>query len=191
MFNIRNVIKLNKFIHFKSFSSINLVTGQGVINRSENGNFNRNLNWELAKVWVTPSNNSFKNTLSPIVESSNEHCVVSSVGKITQLNFDRLFRKMGQVISRNSDVYVQDGVYKGKKLRIISSSKQDASIASSLIEEKQDFSNPECYLIYDTEDQLLNSIKKFVIFDKNKKVILSNAKNLEEIAKAINDIDNK
>jgi len=191
MFNIRNVMKLNKFINFKSFSSINLVTGQGVINRSENGNFNRNLNWELAKVWVTPSSNSYKNTLTPISESTDEHCVVSSVGKITQLNFDRLFRKMGQVISRNSDVYVQDGIYKGKKLRIISSSKQDASLASSLIEEKQDFSNPECHLIYDTEDKLLNSIKKFVIYDKNKKVILSNAKNLDEISKAINDIDNK
>ncbi len=188
---VRNVFKLSKFNTFKNFSQIRLITKHGEVNRSQTNDFNVNLNWQLAKVWVTPEHNSYQNSLSSTQLGENESCVVSSVGKISQLNFDRILRRIGLTISRDKNVYVQDGLYKGKKVRIVSSSKNDASNASSLFEESQVHTEPDVHVLYQTEDSVLQSIKKFVLADKNKKIVLSNAKNLEEIGKVIETIDSK
>jgi hypothetical protein len=186
---VRNVFKLRN--SFKNISQIRLITTHGEINRTQTNDFNVNLNWQLAKIWVTPEHNSYQNNLSSSQLAEKEPCVVSSVGKISQINFDRIFRRIGLTISRNNNVYVQDGLYKGKKVRIVSSSKADASNASSLFEETQTHTTPDVHVLYQTEDSVLQSIKKFVLADKNKKIVLSNAKNLEEIGKVIESIDSK
>jgi hypothetical protein len=177
--------------HFKNFSTIRLNTKHGEVNRTQTNDFNTNLNWQLAKIWVTPEHNSYQNTLSATQLAEKETCVVSSVGKVSQLNFDRILRRMGLIVSRNKNVYVQDGLFKGKKVRVVSSSKTDASNASSLFEESQTHSAPDVHVLYQTEDPVLQEIKTFVISDKNKKIIVSNSKNLEELGKSIETIDSK
>jgi hypothetical protein len=192
MFNIKNLLKLgNKnifFRNFKSFSTIRLMTKHGEINRSANPDFNINLNWELAKVWVTPNNKSYINNLKPVIDNTNEHCIVTTIGKVTQLDFDRLARRMGLAISKHDSVYVQDGLCKGKKVRIISSSKEDASTASSILEEVSQHSTPDIHVLYLTGNEEIGMSKKFVLYDKKQKIVLSNAKNTESLKQAIENI---
>jgi hypothetical protein len=183
----------SKFAHtpklfLKNFSTIRLVTRQGEIDRSKNPDFNQNINWELAKVWVTPNTNSYINIMKPKKSSENEACITSTVGKISQLDFDRLAKRMGLIISKQENVYVQDGVYKGKKIRIVSSCSDDASTAASILEEVIQHKEPEIHLLYLTEDEQIGTSKKFVLYDAKQKVVLSNAKNLESIKQAFDSI---
>src|SRR5688572_5499380 len=86
-FNIISQISIFKF------STITLKTREGVKDRSENKNFNINLNWELAKIWVNPHNNSYSNTETPnknFVNDTQEVCKIVSVGtRIQQMDFER------------------------------------------------------------------------------------------------------
>jgi hypothetical protein len=194
MFALKNIFKFRKNFQFPNltsrfFSQIRLVTKHGEINRSENPDFNINLNWELAKVWVTPHTNSYINSLKAANSSgTDEQVIVTTIGKITQLDFDRLAKRMGLVISKGDNVYVQDGLHKGKKLRIISSSKEDASVATSLLEETTKLDNPDIHLIYLTDHSHIGTSKKFVLYDKKQKIILSNAKSLDGLKQALENM---
>jgi hypothetical protein len=181
-----NLIHLPKF----NFSTISLITREGTIDRSENPNFNQNINWELSKVWVTPHNNSYWNNVQPnnnFTNDSNEQCKVVPVGPmIQQLDFDRFLRKMGLTLSREENVYIQDGIYNGKKVRVISSDKEDAEDASKIFQEKGDFLSPEFNVLYLTDIAEVGT-KRFVFYDKKNKVVIANTRNLENITKAIDE----
>jgi hypothetical protein len=185
-FQILNFSKFPKL----NFSSISLLTREGTIDRSQNPNFNQNINWELSKVWVTPHTNSFWNQSTPNSSFSNdnsEQCKVVPVGPmIQQLDFDRFLRKMGLTLSREENVYIQDGIYKGKKVRVISSDKADIENGSSLFQEKGDFLQPEFNVLYLTDIAEVGS-KRFVFYDKKSKIVIANTRNLENIAKVIDD----
>jgi hypothetical protein len=188
-FSIRN--KFSKY----NFSTISLITREGNIDRSENPNFNSNINWELSKVWITPHYNSFWNSLQKNQNSTNftndlnEVCKLVPVGQlITQTDFDRFLRKMGLTLSRDEQVYIQDGIVNGKKVRIISSDKSDAINASSIFQESSEFLNSEINILYLTDIAEVGS-KRFVFYDKKAKVIVANTRNLENIQKVISELN--
>ena len=182
-----NLIKFSKL----NFSTISLITREGTIDRSENPNFNKNINWELSKIWITPHNNSFWNTLS---KNENfkcdlaETCKIVPVGQmIQQLDFDRFLRKMGLTLSREENVYIEDGIYNGKKVRIVSSDNEDASNAINLFTEKTDFLNADVNILYLTDITEVGT-KRFAFYDKKAKVIITNSRNIENITKAIDEV---
>lgn len=182
-----NFIKTSKI----NFSTISLITREGTVDRSANPNFDQNINWELAKIWITPHYNSFWNSLKNNQSFQNdtaETCKVVAVGPlISQLDFDRFTRKMGLTLSRDENVYIEDGIYNGKKVRVVSSNKEDASNASNLFKEKNDFVNSDVNILYLTDSNELGS-KRFVFYDKKAKIIISNTKNLQNLTKAIDEV---
>jgi len=98
-------------------SSIKLATRDGIVESSQTHQFNIDLNWQLAKVWVNPLNNVHHNILQSSFSGmmSNEAPVTAVNSKI---EFERFLRKMGLVISREDNVYVQDGIYNDKKMSV-------------------------------------------------------------------------
>ena len=187
IFSNSNFTKFPKF----NFSTISLITREGKVDRSENPNFNQNINWELSKVWVTPHFNSYWNTLEAEKNFSNdteESCKVVPVGPmIQQLDFDRFLRKMGLTLSRDENVYIQDGIYNGKKVRVVSSDKGDAQNATNLFQEKGEFMSADVHVLYLTDITEVGS-KRFVFFDKKGKVVIANSRNLENVTKAIDEV---
>jgi hypothetical protein len=191
-----NFLNLRKNIIFPfskfNFSSITLITREGKIDRSENPNFNVNINWALAKVWVNPHTNSYWNSVLPnknYVNDAEENCRIIPVGpQIVQIDFDRFLRKVGLTISRAENVFIQDGLCKGKKVRIITNEKDDAADTDNLLEEKLEFIQPDVHVLY------LNNLvevgeKKFVFYDKKAKILISNSKNLDNIAKVVEKLE--
>lgn len=185
----------NKFIFSSpkfNFSSITLITREGKIDRSENPNFNVNTNWSLAKVWVNPNNNSYLNSVKAnksYVNDATESCKIVSVGPhILQMDFDRFIRKVGLTISRAKHVYIQDGICKGRKVRIITNEKDDAANTANMFEENAEFIQPDVHVLYLTNMAEVGS-KKFVFYDKKAKILISNSKNLDNITKVVEQIE--
>ena len=117
-----------------------------------------------------------------------EACKVVPVGPlIQQLDFDRFIRKMGLTLSREESVYIQDGLYKGKKVRVVSSEKGDASNATNLFEEVGNFLTADLHILYLTDVTEVGN-KRFVFYDKKSKVIISNTRNLNNIEKALAEL---
>jgi hypothetical protein len=174
-------------ISMKSFTTINLVSHSGITDRSINDNFNKKVNWELAKVWVNPQNNSYWNSIQPTKPQNrtDEQCIIAASEKVGSLQFDRFTRKIGIVMSREENVYIQDGIYKDKKVRIVSSNKEDASNASSIFEGKQHFDDPDVYVLYITNNEEIGTHKRFVFYDIKKKILLSNTQNLSNLTSVI------
>lgn len=197
----KNFVALNKIFSFKSFnfaafkpfSRINMATHGGNVDRSINENFNKTVNWELAKVWVNPQNNSYWNSLTanPInAANADENLIIAPVTKVGQLEFDRFARKMGIVISREENVYIQDGICKGKRTRIVSSNKQDAANASAIFESsKEKFENPEVYVMHLTNNSEIGTHKRFVFYDNKNRIVLSNTNNLNSLASVVEGIE--
>jgi len=192
-FNFGNLKKnlLNPLTKF-NFSSITLITREGKIDRSENPNFNVNINWALAKVWVNPHTNSYWNSVlanKNFINDPQENCKVVPVGaQIVQMDFDRFLRKVGLTISRAENVFIQDGVCKGKKVRIITNERNDAADTANLLEEKVEFIQPDVHVLYLNN---LNEVgeKRFVFYDKKAKILISNSKNLENISKVVEQLE--
>lgn len=187
--NIKKYVGLNANSITKSnFSTITLVTNEGRIDRSENSKFNSNINWELSKVWITPHFDSYWNSLQKELNFSNdsdESCKVVPVGPlISQIDFDRFLRKIGLTISRDEEVFIQDGLVNGKKVRIISNDKNDSAISSNLFDENSEFMNSEINILYLTDIAEVGT-KRFVFYDKKNKIIIANTRNLENIKKVI------
>jgi hypothetical protein len=179
------------FIRY-NFSTIKLMTRDGHIDRSENPNFNINLNWELSKVWVNPQNNSYRNSQPANKSYSNdtsEDCKIASVGpKIQQIDFDRFLRKIGLNISREDEVFIQEGTYKGKNVRIISDDKDDAAICSAILDEIKEIKTPEFHVLYVKEMEEVQE-KRFAFYYKKAKAIITNTKNLDNVVKIIDEIE--
>ena len=183
-----NPIFKNKFSQINSirkFSTFQFEIKDGRVNPTEK-NYSVNLNWQLAKVWVTPQNNCYLNTLTSKQNfgESNEECQVS--GEVKPLEFDRFVRKYGLTISREENVYVQDGIYKSKKIRLITSDNKDAEFFSQIFEEKlTENDNPDLHVLLLTNHPQIVSKKRFVYSSKIRKILLSNSMNLENIKKGI------
>jgi FMN-dependent NADH-azoreductase len=94
---------------------------------------------------------------------------------------------MGLTLSREESVYIQDGLYKGKKVRVVSSEKGDASNATNLFEEVGNFLTADLHILYLTDVTEVGN-KRFVFYDKKSKVIISNTRNLNNIEKALAEL---
>ena len=197
MLKIKNFLLKSSFkaanirLNLKYFTTINLVSHSGITDRSINENFNKTVNWELAKVWVNPQNNSYWNKVqaSKPQNKTEEKCIIAASEKVGSLEFERFTRKIGIIMSRDENIYIQDGIYKGKKVRIVSSNKEDAATASSMFEEKIEFNNPDVYVLYITNNEEVGTNKRFVFYDSKKKVLLANTQNLSNLTSVIEGIE--
>ena len=180
--------KINLFSQIsKQFSTIRLKTNNGTLEYNQiYENSEAILKSQLSKSWVFPKNSVQYNKItkdSHFDNVSEDKTLVLSVGKLTQNEFDRFMMKAGRLISNSENVYVQDGILKGKKIRIISSDSQNAARINSLLEETSKFESSDI-LVYSSND----SDKNYIFFDKNKKIIVTNSKSLEKLTNVINDI---
>ena len=180
--------KINLFSQIsKQFSTIRLKTNNGTLEYNQiYENSEAILKSQLSKSWVFPKNSVQYNKItkdSHFDNVSEDKTLVLSVGKLTQNEFDRFMMKAGRLISNSENVYVQDGILKGKKIRIISSDSQNAARINSLLEETSKFESSDI-LVYSSND----SDKNYIFFDKNKKIIVTNSKSLEKLINVINDI---
>ena len=180
--------KINQFSIYsvKNFSSFKVDVNNGVINTFSNNVNNISLNWQLAKTWINPSGQTHLNqvTSGGSFENTNEECHLS--GDVKPLEFERFIRKYGLVISRESNVYIQDGVYNSKKVRLVTSEEQDAELFSQIFEKKLESNeSPDVHFLLLTNNAHIGTNKRFVYFSKLKKTVLSNSRNLENLKKAI------
>ena len=174
---------------YSKFGVINLVTRDGVINRSttNDGDLNISLNWQLGKVWVNPQNgvkhNSLKASGTGFFSGSSASSDTDIATKCSLLEFERFMRKMGIVMSKEKIVYVQDGSYNDKKVRIISSDSSDAELASTLFtgEAETNDATPVAHILFLTQHPEIGKTRKFTFWDDKRKILLSNCGNMTAI----------
>ena len=184
----KNTSKINHFSinTVKNFSSFKVEVNNGAINTFSQNVNNINLNWQLARTWVNPSGQTHLNTVSTLQSSENvnEECQIS--GEVKPYEFERFSRKYGLVISRESNVYVQDGVYNSKKVRLVTSDQQDAALFSQIFEQMLESNeSPDVHFLLLTNNSQIGTNKRFVYFSKQRKTVLSNSRSIENLKKAI------
>jgi len=192
MFNriLYSINKNNTFSLFKQnyskFATVNLVSNEGVVNRLTD-NMNISLNWQLSKVWINPQNNVQHNSLQSSTSGSTSESDI--VNKCTKLEFERFMRKMGLIMSKEKTVYVQDGVYNSKNVRIISSQKSDAELASSVLSGSSvEGSTPDIHILYLTGHPEVGKNRKFLFWDDKRKIVLSNSGNINSIKEKLDTL---
>ena len=169
------------------YSSFKIALNNGAI-ATEN-NVNINLNWQLARTWVNPSNRTHLNSVQArqVSGDSGETSVIS--GDIKAYEYDRFVRKFGLVISRESNVFVQDGVYNGKKVRLVTSAQEDAEFFSQIFSEKVDNNeNPDLHVMYLSNNANIGTSKRFLYFSKVRRSLLSNSRNVDNIKKGLDSL---
>ncbi len=181
-----SVLRPKPFAFYKHPSfMVSLVTRDGVTNTASEESVA--LNWQLAKVWVNPQNDIQRNSLSP--SSSNSSSDKDLVTSCSSIDFERYMRKIGKIISRESTVYVQDGVYNSKNVRIVSSEQSDAQAASSILSGSFDESaNVDAHILYLTEHPKIGKNKKFLFWDEKRRILLSNSGDLDKIREKLDKI---
>jgi len=187
MFNkkLLSLCRNNVFSFYKksysSMASLNLVTNEGVINRL-NGNVNIKLNWQLGRVWVNPQHSVHHNSLQPSSSGMSTKSDSEVTTVCSKMDFERFMRKMGLIISREKTVYVQDGVYNSRNIRVISSSQSDAELASSIFTGSvAENAVPDVHILFLTQHPEIGRNRKFLFWDDKRKIILSNSENLNSI----------
>ena len=190
-------LPVNRFSLFPqfNFSTFRIEINDGNIKSFSDNNVNVGLNWQLAKVWINPSKNCHLNSVIPSLtnteessqtneQSASEECRIS--GDVKPVEFERFIRKYGLIISREENVYVEDGLYKSKKVRLITSDIEDARNFSKIFEERLEKNDsPDVYYMLMSNNSQIGESKRFVYFSKAKKIVLSNSKKPENITKGI------
>jgi len=98
-------------------------------------------------------------------------------------------RKMGLIMSKEKTVYVQDGVYNSKNVRIISSQKSDAELASSVLSGSSvEGSTPDIHILYLTSHPEVGKNRKFLFWDDKRKIVLSNSGNINSIKEKLDTL---
>jgi hypothetical protein len=166
------------------FASFNIEINSGVITTESYAN--SSLNWQLAKTWINPSGQVHLNSIIGGKGStdSTEECQVSA--DVKSLEYDRFVRKFGLVISRQENVYVQDGIYNSKKVRMVTSDKNDAEFFSQVFHEKLNSNDsPDVHVLFLSNNSQIDNKRRFVYSSKTRRTVLTNSRNLDNIKKGL------
>jgi hypothetical protein len=177
------------FLMKNKFSTINLRTHQGTI-QFNNQSFEKDssIRKNLSKYWILPKENLFYNKKITEVfnDDNSENTLISGLGKISQVEFDRFAVKTGLGLSNSSNIYVNDYLLNGKKVRFVTSDLQASARFNALNGENTTFENADL-LVYANNTEKPTA-KKFALFDKAKGVILTNSQSLNSIKSVIEKI---
>jgi len=179
----------NKLSLYKSFSSqIKLSQDNNVIKTIDLGK--AKLNWSLAKLYITPQqgNEIHVNSLSSNSSNDSTAPVVKSVKELGLVKFNNYLRKIGMIISSEKNIYVQTGVFESTSLRVVSGEKESAQILSSLFEKNEEYNESGDYrdIVVMTQGEL--KVKPFIIQDNDRKVIVTNSLNTNELKSALKNL---
>jgi len=173
----------------KSFSTIRLKTHNGVLQFTHNEiNPDAKLKNYLSKNWVLLKNSYKYNKISKDSNYSNdenEKTLVSGIGKLTQVDFERFAVKTGLGLSNSENVYIVDGVFKGKKVRFVAENPEDIARLNSIPEEQGNFDDAEILVLV---NNIENKDKRFILFDKSRKIVLTNSQSVEKIKNVLVDL---
>lgn len=177
------------FTFSKQFSTISLRTHQGTIQFSnQNQEKDISIRKNLSKNWILPKEELIYNTnISSIFNDNNEeNTLISGLGKISQVEFDRFAVKTGLGISNSPRIYVNDFIVNEKKVRFITADEEATARFSALNGESTTFENADL-LVYANNTEK-SSARKFALYDKTKRVLLTNSQSLNSIKSAIEQI---
>lgn len=186
-----NLLTHNNLINnsLKSFSTIRLKTHNGVLQFTHNEvNPDAKLKNYLSKNWVLLKNSYKYNKISKdsnFSNDQNEKTLVSGIGKLTQVDFERFAVKTGLGLSNSENVYIQDGIFKGKKVRFVAENPEDIARLNSISEEQGNFDDAEILVLV---NNIENKDKRFILFDKSKKTVLTNSQSVEKISNVLADL---
>ena len=191
-FNKNNIFKANTFfsknlIFSKQFSTINLRTHSGTIqfNAQEKDSVIRK---NLSKNYILPKEELIYNTNNSTVFNNDEeeNTLISGLGKISQIEFERFAIKTGLGISNSPKIFVNDFILNEKKVRFITACEEATARFSALEGESTTFDNADL-LVYANNTEK-SSARKFALFDKTKGVMLTSSQSLNSIKSAIETI---
>jgi len=204
MKNIKNIFSLTKNFYYKknfltknnlfnqeikAFSIISLNTHSGSLqynHKSENPD--SKLKNYLSKNWVLLKNTYKYNIVSKdshYYNDENEKTLISGIGKLTQVEFERFAVKTGLGLSNTETIFIQDIIFKGKKIRFVAENPEDIARLISIGEEQTFFDDAEILVLVNNVE---NKDKRFILFDKNRKTVLTNSQNVDKLTKIIIDL---
>jgi len=173
----------------KSFSIIRLKTHNDILEYTHNDVIpDAKLKNYLSKNWVLLKNSYKYNKISKdsnFFNDENEKTLVSGIGNLTQVDFERFAVKTGLGLSNSDNLYIQDAFFKGKKVRFVGDNPEDIARLNSISEEQANFNEAEILVLVNNVE---NRDKRFILFDKTKKTILTNSQSIEKITKVLTDI---
>ena len=146
---------------------------------------NLNFNWSLAKLFIQAKSVKH-NTITSSSKSTNDEAVVVKTAKqVGNVKFTNYLRKMGKIISSGNEVYIETGSVNGKTVNIVSSEKDTLAEVSGLLDKSTGTGDAINVLVL-SKGEL--DVKKFVLYDADAKVALSNTTSFETLRKVFDDI---
>lgn len=204
MKNIKTLFSLSKSLYFqknstfaknlinsniKAFSTIRLKTHRETLEFTHNPeNPDSKLKNYLSKNWVLLKNSFKYNKISKDSNFSNDKVetpLVAGIGKMTQIDFERFAVKTGLGLSTSETIFIQDAFFKGKKVRFVGESAEDIARLISIGEEQASFEEPEILVLVNNIEK---KEKRFILFDKNRKVVLTNSQCVDKIRNVLTDL---
>lgn len=182
---------LSKLCYKKFNSQVKLSQGEKVIKTID---LNKAaVNWSLARLFITPQNEVIVNGLNQSNQDiqSEEKPVVKSIKDLGIVKFNNYLRKIGIIISSQSNIFVQTGKVGNTNTRIISGEKDSISSLSSIFNDKLNYDVDSSYtdVVVMTQGEL--KVKPFIIFDSEKKIIVTNSLNSKELKLKIEEFSPK
>ena len=104
---------------------------------------------------------------------------------MTQVDFERFAVKTGLGLSNAETVFIQDVIFNGKKVRFVSESPEDIARLNSLAEEQGNFEEADVLVLVNNTE---TKEKRFVLFDKSRRIVLTNSQNKERIRNVLGDL---
>ena len=173
----------------KSFSTIRLKTHTAVLEFPiKADNADSKLKNYLSKNWILLKHSFKHNKISKDSNFSNdqtEKTLVAGIGKMTQVDFERFAVKTGLGLSNAENIYIQDAIFKGKKLRFVAENPEDVARLNSLAEEQGNFEDAEVLVLVNNTE---NKEKRFVLYDKSRRIVLTNSQSVEKIRNVLEDL---
>jgi len=189
IFKANNIFFSKSLIFSKQFSTINLRTHKGTIQFHNQDLENiSNIKKNLSKHWILPKEDLIYNTniSTKFTDNFNENTLISGLGKISQVEFERFAVKTGLGISNSPKIYVNDFILNGKKVRFVTADEEATARFIALNGESTTFDNADL-LVYANNTEK-STATKFVLFDKTKGVILTNSQSLNSIRSVMDQI---
>lgn len=174
----------------KSFSTIRLKTHQGTLEYkiSNIENADSKLKTYLSKNWVLLKNSFKYNKIAKDSNFSNdqsETTLVTGIGKMTQVDFERFAVKTGLGLSNAENLFIEDVIFKGKKVRFVGDNAEDLARLNSIGEESAAFDEAEILVLLNNTE---NKEKRFVLYDKSKRIVLTNSQNIEKVKGVLEEL---
>lgn len=186
--SVFNCIKLFS-MPLKTFSTIRLKTHTSTLEyQIKAETLDSKLKNYLSKNWVLLKHSFKHNKLAKDSNFSNdesEKTLVAGIGKMTQVDFERFAVKTGLGLSNAETLYIQDAIFKGKKIRFVGESPEDLARLNSFAEEQGSFEDADVLVLVNNTE---TKEKRFVLFDKSRRIVLTNSQNKEKIRGVLEDL---